>query len=76
MERKPDWLPGFPVQIYCNRSKFIVIAGLNLFHDAQIGEYFRVFISCGVIAVSLALYVWKEVAARRRAMERVSGEAR
>ena len=21
MERKPDWLPGFPVQIYCNRSK-------------------------------------------------------
>ena len=18
MERKPDWLPGFPVQIYCN----------------------------------------------------------
>ena len=20
MERKPDWLPGFPVQIYCNRS--------------------------------------------------------
>ena len=19
MERKPDWLPGFPVQIYCNR---------------------------------------------------------
>src|SRR5699024_6708259 len=20
MEGKPDWLPGFPVQIYCNRS--------------------------------------------------------
>ena len=20
MERKPDWLPGFPVQIYCNRE--------------------------------------------------------
>ena len=19
MEGKPDWLPGFPVQIYCNR---------------------------------------------------------
>ena len=19
MERKPDWLPGLPVQIYCNR---------------------------------------------------------
>ena len=21
MERKPDWLPGFPVQIYCNSSE-------------------------------------------------------
>jgi hypothetical protein len=21
MERKPDWLPGFPVQIYCNRRQ-------------------------------------------------------
>ena len=21
MERKPDWLPGFPVQIYCNRRR-------------------------------------------------------
>ena len=21
MEGKPDWLPGFPVQIYCNRSE-------------------------------------------------------
>ncbi len=20
MERKPDWLPDFPVQIYCNRE--------------------------------------------------------
>ena len=20
MERKPDWLPGFPVQIYCNKE--------------------------------------------------------
>ncbi len=23
MERKPDWLPGFPVQIYCNRSDVV-----------------------------------------------------
>ena len=21
MEGKPDWLPGFPVQIYCNREE-------------------------------------------------------
>ena len=24
MEGKPDWLPGFPVQIYCNRKVFIM----------------------------------------------------
>lgn len=33
-------------------------AGKNLFHNAQIGEYFRVFVSYGVIAVSLALHAW------------------
>ena len=24
MEGKPDWLPGFPVQIYCNRIEAIM----------------------------------------------------
>lgn len=47
------------------------LAGLNLFNDAQIGEYFRVFISYGIIAISLALYVWKELTEKRRALERV-----
>lgn len=39
---------------------FIVapIAGKNIFGDAQIGEYFRVFVSYAVIAVSLALHAW------------------
>ena len=32
------------------------LAGLNQFSDAQIGEYFRVFASCDVIAASLARY--------------------
>lgn len=35
-------------------------AGKNLFNNAQVGEYFRVFVSYGVICVSLALYAWKE----------------
>jgi len=38
------------------------LAGKNLFGDAGIGEYFRVFVSYGVIAVSLALHAWKRVA--------------
>ena len=34
-------------------------AGKELIGQAQLGEYFRVFISYGVIAFSLALYAWK-----------------
>lgn len=48
------------------------LAGKNMFHDAQIGEYFRVFISYGVIAVSLALYVWNQAADRKKALKKVS----
>ena len=33
-------------------------AGKNLFGDAAIGEYFRVFISYGVIALALVIYAW------------------
>ena len=40
---------------------FIVspMAGKMLFGDAQIGEYFRVFISYGVIALALVLHAWR-----------------
>lgn len=43
---------------------FIVspLAGKELFGDAGIGEYFRVFVSYGVIAMSLAMHAWKKVA--------------
>lgn len=34
-------------------------AGNNLFNNAQIGEYFRVFVSYGVIALSLAMHAWQ-----------------
>ena len=33
MERKPDWLPGFPVQIYCNSE---------LYHWANASEFDRI----------------------------------
>jgi len=36
-------------------------AGKQLFNNAQIGEYFRVFVSYGVIALSLAMHAWKLV---------------
>ena len=30
MEGKPDWLSGFPVQIYCNRSDLISVSYTHL----------------------------------------------
>lgn len=42
---------------------FIVspLAGKELFGDPVIGEYFRVFVSYGVIAMALAMHAWKKV---------------
>lgn len=37
------------------------MAGKNIFGSAELGEYFRVFIAYGIIAVTLALYAWKKV---------------
>ena len=46
------------------------MAGKNLFGSAEIGEYFRVFIAYGIIAVALALYAWKQsVQAKARLKE-------
>ncbi|MCK4259070.1 MAG: ABC transporter permease [Halanaerobiales bacterium] len=35
-------------------------AGKELIGEAQLGEHFRVFVSYGIIAISLALYAWKK----------------
>ncbi len=46
---------------------FIVspMAAQNMFGDAQIGEFFRNFISYGVIGVALGLYAWKKKQGKR-----------
>lgn len=36
------------------------LAGQNLFGNAQIGEYFRVFIAYGVIGLALVLHAWEK----------------
>lgn len=36
------------------------LAGQNLMNNAQIGEYFRVFIAYGVIGVALLLHAWEK----------------
>lgn len=40
-------------------------AGKNLFGDAAIGEYFRVFMCYGVIAVALVMHAWSENAKKK-----------
>ena len=47
-------------------------AGKNLFGDAAIGEYFRVFISYGVIALALVMYAWS--GSRKKKKEEESQE--
>ena len=42
-------------------------AGKNLFGDAAIGEYFRVFISYGVIALALVMHAWSGVVKKKKA---------
>ena len=48
-------------------TMFVVspLAGRNLFDNAQLGEYFRVFACYAVIAVALALHAWKTVMAKQ-----------
>ncbi|PIE97539.1 MAG: ABC transporter permease [Treponema sp.] len=36
-------------------------AGLNLFGDPQLGEFFRTTVAYGVIGVSLGLFAWKQI---------------
>jgi len=41
-------------------------AGKNLFGDAAIGEYFRVFLCYGVIALALVMHAWSSISAKKR----------
>ena len=43
--------------------------GRNLIGEAQLGEYFRVFVSYGVITLSLVLYEMRKRRAERKALE-------
>ncbi len=57
---------------------FIVspLAGKELFGDPVIGEYFRVFVSYGVIAMSLAMHAWKKAAKPKEEETADPGEGR
>ena len=40
-------------------------AASNMFGDAAVGEYFRAFLSYGVIALALVLYAWRGAQQRK-----------
>jgi simple sugar transport system permease protein len=65
-------LPNVFVGVILFHLMFVVspMAGKYLIGEAQLGEYFRVFVSYGIIAVSLVLYEWRR--ARDRAYARRS----
>jgi len=57
--------------VFLFHTLFIVspAAGRELFGDAQIGEYFRVFVAYGVIGATLALHAWKHLMQSRQRLE-------
>jgi len=57
-------IPNVIVGVVLFHLMFIVspMAGKNLIGSAQLGEFFRQFISYGVIALSLVLFAWKRQA--------------
>lgn len=45
------------------------MAGQTLFKAAQVGEYFRVFVAYGIIAISLALHAWQSKSLAQASLE-------
>ncbi len=50
-------------------------AGRNLFGDPNIGEFFRVFLCYGVIALALVMYAWRGAAGKAAASRITQGRA-
>jgi simple sugar transport system permease protein len=68
-------IPNVLVGVVLFHLLFIVspTAGKNLVGSAQLGEYFRQFVSYGVIAVALVLYAWRKQAGEQQARAALRG---
>ncbi len=66
-------IPNALVGVLLFHTLFIVspMAGKVLMGSAQIGEYFRVFISYGIIAVALVLHQWKHEKEKAQARKKM-----
>lgn len=70
-------LPNVFVGVVLFHLMFVVspMAGKYLIGQAQLGEYFRVFVSYGVVALALAIYEWRRAQERAYARRMFRGEA-
>lgn len=50
------------------------MAGKYLVGEAQLGEYFRVFVSYGIISLALVMHGWRRNAEKERARQQFRGE--
>jgi simple sugar transport system permease protein len=68
-------IPNVIVGVTLFHLMFIVspMAGKNLIGSAQLGEFFRQFISYGIIALALVLYAWKRQANETEARSGLRG---
>ncbi len=71
-------IPNVIVGVILFHLMFVVTpnAGKNLIGSAQLGEFFRQFISYGVIALSLVLFAWKRQANEEASRASLRGEAK
>ncbi|MCE5193536.1 ABC transporter permease [bacterium] len=69
-------IPNVFVGVILFHLMFVVApkAGKQLMGSAMIGEYFRVFVSYGIIAVSIVLYAWKRSNEKERSRRSLRGE--
>lgn len=70
-------IPNVIVGVVLFHLLFLVspMAGKNLIGSGMLGEYFRQFVSYGVIALALVLYEWKRVTQEHEARATLRGEA-
>lgn len=68
-------IPNVFVGVVLFHLMFVVspMAGKYLIGQAQLGEYFRVFVSYGIIAIALALHAWKRFKDRERSRRALRG---
>lgn len=68
-------LPNVFLGVILFHLMFVVspMAGKYLMGQAQLGEYFRVFVSYGIIAISLVIYEWRRAKEREYARRSLRG---